>query len=66
MEKIKEVWGWLVGLIGSDWAAAVVVLFVLSLFEPILAVVGGGLYVLYKLGKLDKIIAKVKAKVFGE
>lgn len=62
MEKIKELWAALVAKVGKDWAIAAVVIGVLFFIEPGLAIVGGVLFALYKSGKLDKIVAKIKAK----
>jgi len=59
MEKLKELWSALVGKVGKDWAIAVVVIAVLFLVEPVLAVIAGVLFALYKTGKLDKVISRV-------
>lgn len=62
MEKIKELWAALVAKVGMDWAIAAVVIAVLFLIEPVLAIVGGVAFGLYKSGKLDKVISRVTGK----
>jgi len=63
METIKAFWASLVEKIGMDWAIAVAVAAVLFLIEPVLGVIAAVGFVLYKTGKLDKLIAKFKSKV---
>lgn len=62
MDKIKELWDAFVAKVGLDWAIAVAVAVVLAFINPVLSIIVGVLFVLYRTGKLEKIVNKLKAK----
>lgn len=60
MDKIKDAFAALKEKVGTDALIAAGVIFILLLIHPVLAVVGGLVYVAWKSGKLDKFLAKFK------
>lgn len=54
MDKIKE----LLAQVPKDYLIAAAACFVLLLIEPVLAILAGAGFVLYKTGKLDRFLNK--------